>query len=47
MAKDPSLIFDYSFTTLMLSQIPEMPSSHFISTLAKFPFKKIFLGAVE
>ncbi|CAD8134904.1 unnamed protein product [Paramecium octaurelia] len=45
--EDPSLIYDYSFTSLMLSQIPEMPQSHFISTLAKFPFKKIFLGAVE
>ncbi|CAD8045647.1 unnamed protein product [Paramecium sonneborni] len=47
MNEDPTFLYDYSFTTLMLSQIPEMPNSHFISTLAKFPFKKIFLGGVE
>lgn len=45
--KDPTLIYDYSFTTLLLSSIPEMPNSHFISTLAKFPYKKITLGGVE
>jgi hypothetical protein len=47
IANDPGLIKHYSFTTPLLNKIPEMPSSHSISTLAQFPTKKLTIGGVE
>lgn len=44
--KDPSLIDEYSFSSYLLNRFPDVYSTY-ISTLARFPWKKIRIGGVE